>query len=668
MAGNLLNIGKTGLFAAQAGLATTGHNIANANVAGYSRQVVVQSSMLPQDYGYGFVGNGTQVADIKRYSDEFLNVQVRSAQSASSSLNAYSTQINQVDNLLADPTSGLSPALQDFFKAVQDLSSNPAEVASRQALLANGEALTARFQGMNGRLEDLRQGVNDQITSNVNVINTYAQQIARLNDQIGAISSATGSQPNDLLDARDQLVLDLNKQVKATVLRGDNSTINISIGNGQPLVMGNRSFSLTAMKSATDPLRLEVGYVTANKLSPLPESAMSGGELGGLLEFRTGTLDPAQNALGRIAIAMADTINAQHQLGKDAAGVMGGKLFNTPVPLSTANVNNIFTGPNPVSAAISDVSKLTASDYSVSFDGTNYSVSRLPDGLPSTSLTPAAPAPAFPQTLNMDGIDFTFSGAAAAGDKFLVRPTVDGAAKMSMAISDPNKVAAAAPIMASALSGNKGSARITDGVVDKNFLLPGNQLATPATLAYDSASSSLSGFPLYQDVTVTTASGTVTTYPGGTAASPLAAPLAVPFTAGDTISFGGITVTISGQPADLDKFVIDPNAGAAHDNRNMRLIGELQAKGVLDSGKATYQSSYAQLVGTVGNKAREVQVNAKATESLLMQASGAQQNVAGVNLDEEAANLLKYQQAYQAAGKAMQIASTLFDTLLSLGR
>ena len=240
MAGNLLNIGKTGLFAAQAGLATTGHNISNAHVVGYSRQVVVQSTMIPQDYGYGFVGNGTQVADIKRYSDEFLNVQVRNAQSTSSALNAYATQINQVDNLLADPTSGLSPALQDFFKAVQDVSSNPAEIASRQALLANGEALAARFQGMNGRLEELRQGVNSQIVSNVTVINSYAQQIASLNDQISAATTGTGSQPNDLLDARDQLVLDLNKQIKATVVRGDNNSINgvdrqrPAAGDGQP--------------------------------------------------------------------------------------------------------------------------------------------------------------------------------------------------------------------------------------------------------------------------------------------------------------------------------------------------------------------------------------------------------------------------------------------------
>jgi flagellar hook-associated protein 1 FlgK len=391
MAGNLLSIGKTGLFAAQAGLSTTGHNIANANVAGYSRQVTVQASALGQDFGYGFVGNGTQVADIKRYSDEFLNVQVRTAQSSSSALDAYAGQINQVDNLLADATSGLSPALQDFFKAVQDVSSNPAEIASRQALLSNSEALAARFQAMGGRLDELRQGVNAQVTSNVTLINSYAQQIATINDQVAAISGATGGQPNDLLDKRDQLVLDLNKQIKATAVRGDNNSLTVSIGNGQPLVVGNRSYQLAATAAASDPTRMEVGYVTSGKVTELAESAFSGGELGGLMDFRATTLDPAVNALGRTAIGLAATVNAQHRLGLDANGAAGGDLFTLPPPVITANKFNQYTGTVPVGAVVSDVTKLTASNYSVSFDGTNYSVMRLPNGLPATASKCARP-------------------------------------------------------------------------------------------------------------------------------------------------------------------------------------------------------------------------------------------------------------------------------------
>jgi flagellar hook-associated protein 1 FlgK len=279
---------------------------------------------------------------------------------------------------------------------------------------------------------------------------------------------------------------------------------------------------------------------------------------------------------------------------------------------------------------------------------------RLPNGQPATTA-----GATYPQALSMDGVDFSFAAAAAAGDSFVVRPTANGAALMSVVIKDPAKVAAAAPIMTSAPIGNKGSGKISDGTIDASYLLPGNALSGPVTLQYDTATATLSGFPALQDVTVTTAAGS-TTYLAGTPT--------IPYTAGASYSVGGASVTMSGQPADKDLFVIDINSGASRDNRNMRLIGELQAKRIFDGNNATYQSSYAQLVGTVGNKAREVQVNAEATSALLVQASASQQNVAGVNLDEEAANLLKYQQAYQASGKVMQIASTLFDTLLSLGR
>jgi flagellar hook-associated protein 1 FlgK len=221
-------------------------------------------------------------------------------------------------------------------------------------------------------------------------------------------------------------------------------------------------------------------------------------------------------------------------------------------------------------------------------------------------------------------------------------------------------VAAAAPIMTTAPLTNKGSGKISEGVVDKNYLLAGNAITSRVTLQYDTASASLSGFPAAQDVTVTDSAGANTIYPAGT--------VAIPFTAGASYSFGGATVTMGGQPGDGDVFYIEPNSGAARDNRNMKLIGDLQATRILDGNNATYQSAYAQLVGTIGNKAREVQVNAQAGETLLVQATASQQSVAGVNLDEEAANLLKYQQAYQAAGKVMQIAGTLFDTLLTLGR
>ena len=662
MSGNLLNIGKSGLYAAQAGLATTGHNIANANVAGFSRQQVIQSSAQAQDVGNGFMGSGTEVADIQRFSDSFLNDQVRTTQTASSALTAYNTQISQVDNVLSSTTSGLSPALQDFFTSVQDLSANASSAASRQTVLSSAQSLASRFQGLNGQLDDIRTGVNNQISANVTQINAFATQIAQLNDQIGSLSSATGHAPNDLMDTRDQLLVELNKQVKATVVAGSNNTVTVSIGTGQPLVVGTKAYQLATTTAPGDPSRVEVGYVTGNGVSRLADSALTGGELGGALDFRSGTLDNAQNALGRIAIGMAATFNAQNRLGQDSSGNMGGDLFTQAAPLVSANLSTVAANPADVPSAVgvtvSDPSKLTTSNYKVAYDsvGARFTVTRLSDN----TMTPISPyAQPGPQTQTIDGLDFTIGGTGAEGDSFLVRPTANGAAQFAVAATDIGAIAAAGPVMTGALATNKGSAVISEGSVDKDFLLPANAF-TPASLRFNGATNTLSGFTSGQTVKVTSGAGVVQSYVAGTDA--------IPYASGASYTFGGVTLALSGQPVDGDQFSVARNAGGVSDNRNMVLLGALQSKPVLANGSTTYQGAFAQLVGQVGNKAREVQVNSTASDTMLAQASTAQQNVSGVNLDEEAANLLKYQQAYQAAGKVMQIASTLFDTLLSLGR
>ena len=652
MAGNLLSIGKSGLFAAQTALATTGHNIANANVAGYSRQTVTQSAGLAQDLGYGFVGSGTQVADIKRYSDSFLNAQVRSAQAASSAFEGFQGEIAQIDNMLADSTSGLSPTLQDFFSGVQNLAAGGGSAPSRQAVLSSADSLATRFQSLNGRMEEIREGVNAKITSNITLINSYAGQIADLNHRIvGASGSGGGNMsqlPNDLLDQRDQLVLELNKHVKATVIKTETNSYTVSIGSGQPLVVGAKAFELAATRSPTDLGRVEVGYATASKVNILSAAALSGGELGGLLDFRAKSLDPAQNSLGRIAIGFAATFNAQHQLGRDSDNVAGTGFFKQ----AEASVKKDVTGTVPSSSALTativDAGALSTSDYKVSYDGSAYSVLRLSDQ------KPFAISAGVPTTI--DGVEFTLSGTAIRGDNFLVKPTINGAADFKVLLTHGSKIAARAPIATGMALDNTGTAKVSPGSVTKDFATSGMSL--PVTLQYDSpAGGTVSGFPPAQSVEVTL-NGDVTPYAAGAT---------VPYVAGATYSFGGVNVVLSGQPDNKDKFTITDNSSGAGDTRNAALLGDLQTTKVFGKS-ATYQSAYSELVSFVGNKTREVQVNGAASMTLLAQASASQQAVAGVNLDEEAANLVRYQQAYQAAGKVMQIASTLFDTLLSLGR
>jgi flagellar hook-associated protein 1 FlgK len=654
MATSILSIGQSALAAAQVGLSTTGHNIANASTPGYNRQVVVQGAAQAQNFGFGFMGQGTEISTIKRIYNEYLGVQVQSAQTAKSGLDSYFAQIKQIDNMLADPAAGLSPALQDFFSGIQELSSNPAAIPSRQAALSSAEALAARFQSMAGRLNEMEQGVNTQILSSVSVINTFAQQIAQLNDTIGRAQRATGQPPNDLLDQRDQLVLDLSKEIKATVVKQSDGGYNVFIGNGQPLVVGVTTTALANVASPTNPQKIEVAYRTSGgELVIVGESGLAGGKLGGLIEFRSKTLEPAQNALGRVAIGLASTFNAQHQLGVDLNGDAGGAFFAVGSPVVRANTGN--SGSADITASIVDTDALTTSDYRLqTSDGTNFTLTRLSDNT-VTAIT------GFPQTVDGVTIDLA-SGAAGAGDSFLIRPTVDGASGFSVAITDPKLIAAAAalpdpPVDTAVAGANTGTATIGAGTVDSTYA----PLSAPVTLTYNLLANELSGFPVDTDVTVSIG-GVDTVYPGSNPAP------AIVYADGATISFGGISFMISGTPGDGDSFSVESNSVGVGDNRNALLLGALQTANSMNGGTATFQGAYSQMVSQVGNKARELEVTSSATGRLLSETTLALQNESGVNLDEEATNLLRYQQAYQAAAKVMQIASEMFDMLVSLGR
>lgn len=644
---NIFSIAQSGLAAAQAGIATTGHNIANQATPGYNRQQVIQASMDGQNLGgIGFIGNGVQVQTVQRIYNEFLGAQAVSGQATASQLATYYNQVNKVNNMIADPTAGLAPVLDNFFKGVQDLAANPGEVPSGQSMLSSAQTLAARFQSMDAQFRGMQDGVNSEIESAVNNINSYAQQIAKLNDAITKAQS-TGQPPNDLLDQRDFIVGELAKQVKVTVSKQD-SGYTISIGSGQSLVIGNQAMQLSTVTSPTDPNRLEVGYTAANGNSVvLPESSLTGGNLGGLFTYRSQTLDTIQNSLGRIAIGLASTFNAQHRLGQDQNGNMGGDFFNVASPQVSGSTRN--TGNGDVSATITNVDALTTGNYRLSYNGTDYKVTRLPDNTTVYSDT------TFPGEI--DGVTFALAGGTTmdAGDEFLIKPTAAGAQDFRVLIDDPTEIATGVPIRTAAPNTNTGTGTVSAGVINADFDAA-TAAVLPATLTYDATGGTFSGFPAGMDVTVTV-NGTPTVYPAGTP---------VPYTEDATISFGGVEIQIGGKPADGDTFTISNNSNGDGDNRNMLALGELQTKNVLQGGTASYNSAYGQLVSLVGNKTSEMKASSDAEVTLLKQIMDAQQSQSGVNLDEEATNLLRYQQAYQASGKVMQAASDMFDVLISL--
>lgn len=655
---NLLAIGKSGLLAAQAGIATAGHNITNASVPGFSRQGIVQSTTAPIAVGVGFVGTGTEVAQIKRYYDDFLNKSLMGAQARQAQVDTYYTQISQIDNMLADTTLGISPALQDFFKGVQTANSTPSLQAARDSMLSSANTLVARFQEVSGRLREMQDGLNTNITATVNEINSFSKEIASINKQIAAMTLDPLNPPNDLLDRRDQLIRELNQRVQVTVKESDNNMLTVSFGSGQPLVVGGSSVDLGVSISPTDPNRVVVGYETSGGVSVLSDGTFTGGSLGGLMQYRSETLDRVQNAIGQLAAGLATSFNAQHRLGQDLNGDLGGDFFEPMKAYVGYDSRNANGSTTDISATITDASKLTTMDYEVSYDGAQYVVKRT-DGQVTN-----IPAPQM-DPVEIDGVTMMFNGASTAGDRFLIRPTYIAASEMKVAITDYKKIALAGPVATSVPSTNTGSGTISPGVVNQDYLLPGNALTAPLTLTLqladpaDPASSRmLDGLPGTSDFTVTNPDGTTTNYLAGTTS--------IAYVDGATINFNGMSVTIKGTPAVNDTFTIGPNTAGVGDGRNGVLLAGLQTKNILNGNSATFQGNYAGTVNYVGNKTREVQISSDASATAVTQATAAMQTVSGVNLDEEAANLLRYQQAYQAAGKVMQVAGELFDTLLSL--
>ena len=392
---------------------------------------------------------------------------------------------------------------------------------------------------------------------------------------------------------------------------------------------------LKAVQSLSDPSKLEVAYGSGASVIRVQQSSFQGGNLEGLLAFRSESLDVAQNALGRVALVLADTFNQQHKLGQDLNGALGGNFFTQAVPLVNSNTTN--TGTATISASVASSLALTGSDYSLRFDGgTAYTLTRLSDNSVTAFAT-------LPQTV--DGLTIATTAGALAGDSYLIRPTVNGARDITVVISDTAKIAAAAPIRTNASLANIGSGRISAGTVNAVFPVNVN-LQQPVSIVFDSPP--------------TTFTVTGTGIPG----SPVAG---VAYTEGAPITYNGFTLQITGAPVAGDTFTVTGNTNGTADNRNVLLLANLQTKNTVAGGTASYQGAYAQLVSQVGNKTRELELTSLAQTSMVNQIVQSQQSVSGVNLDEEAANLLRYQRAYQAAGRVIQVANTLFDTLLSLG-
>ena len=626
----IFNIGLTGLTAAQTNLTTISHNIANATTPGYHRQRVELQNAYPQPTGNGFIGTGVDVNTVTRLYSDFLETQVMTAQGRLAYLESYRDQIAQIDNLVADPNAGLTPAIDEFFAAVQQVATDPDSPVTRQDMLSGAGTIVGRFRTIDARLAAMQEAGNNNIRALVTSVNTAAREVANLNQAILVAEGANGHPANDLRDQRDALIAELNQLLGVSIAHQTDGTINVMFGAGQNLVIGTRAMSLAAVVSTTDPKRMDIGYDTGATTAVITQS-VTGGELGGILAFQREALEPSMNALGRVAIALAATFNQQHRLGQDLNGALGTDFFTVPSPTVLPRATN--AGNGVLAATLVNAGALTTSDYQIRYNAGSYTVTRLSDGTTSVFA-------GLPQTI--DGVSIALaSGTPANGDTFVLQPTRVGARDMRVALTDGALIAAAAPIRTAAALANTGTASISAGAV----------VGPPPTNAN-----------LLQPVTITFTSPTTFNVSGTGTGNPTG----VAYTAGAPVNFNGWTIAISGSPRAGDVFTVTQNTNGVSDNRNAALLAGLQTAKTIAGGTQSYQGAYSQSVAGIGSKTREMQVTSAAQDTLAKQTVAAQQSLSGVNLDEEAANLIRYQQQYQACGKMIEIAAKLFDTLLAI--
>ncbi|UVM62918.1 flagellar hook-associated protein FlgK [Pseudomonas sp. B21-010] len=685
---SLLNIGMSGLSASQTALVTTGNNIANVDTAGYSRQQTVQTTKASNQYGNVFIGSGTTLADVRRVYNAFLEAQLKTTTSLNSDAAAYQGQITPLDSLLSDSGTGLNGALTKFFASVQNVNAKPGDDASRQLLLSDAQALSNRFNSVANQLTEQSQNINGNLSNMVDQVNNLAATVAQLNKKIAEVSNAGGA-PNDLLDARGETIRQLSTFTGTQVVE-NGSSLDIYLGSGQPLVMGSIVNTLQAVPDKNDPGRIGIQLNSGSSSMDLT-SVLTGGEIGGLMRYRSTVLDPAMNELGRVALVVADQMNSVQASGIDMNGAFGSNLFtniNSAAQISqrsVASLNN-SAGSGNFNIAIKDSGKLTTNDYKVTFTtGTDYTVQRLPDGTSMGAFNTATTPPPV-----IDGFSMTFAnGTAAAGDTFKLTPTRNEAANIKTEMTDSKRLAIAAPLGAAIVPGGSGTLTIPAN---------GQPSMTTKLDIYDAATTTIiqngikNSMPVKVVFGATSADGTSQAYqlldakgtqisngtikPGESNTLSLSVPLKD--ASGNPIMDSSVppvqrTVTfdmsIAGAPSSGASINVSLSQPGSLDNRNGTVLAGLQTAKTVDTGSSSkgisLNDAYGKLVEGVGAKAAQGKLDSAATGAILDNAKTARDSLSGVDLDEETGNLVKFQQYYTASSQIIKAAQQIFSTLIN---
>ena len=644
---DMLNTAVSGLLSFQRALGTVSHNITNVNTEGYSRQRVEIRPQYPAYVGGSYYGNGAMVNSVGRVYDQFLTSELRSTSSVNSKMEMLTNLAGHVDNVLADPVGGISPIMHDFFSAVQDVADDPSSTTARYNMINVANTLTDRFHNIDERFQQLQENTAKDIRTTVDEINNLVENIRQMNVDLNKLSANgdASQQSSDLLDNRDRLLQELSQKINITVVNEGTTDLSIFIGNGQTVLNGSKAFKLDAVPNLGDPTQDYIVYNGFSQITDLTDSLKGGGELGALLEFRDSVLTETRNDLGRVAIALAETFNQQHQQGLDLNNDLGADFFGIASPQVLTYTGN--TGSASISATVSDVTQLTRYDYTLQYDGANWTLTS-DSGAVSAAVADAAPGDT---TISFEGITLVIDGAtnaSAVGDRYRIKPTIDGAGSIQTLISDPLLIAASTPVRSASSLDNLGTTQISPAVVTD---ASNANLFDTVTLSFDNPPATL------RSTSAVVVDGVA-----------YAAGAAIPFSNGMTLASNGWQVDLSGIPQAGDVLTVEKNTDGQGDNGNILKLANLQNAGILDGGNTNYQEAYSTLVGRVGTQAAAAESQREAASALLTQARDRKTSLTGVNLDEEAADLVRYQQAYEAASRIISTTQTLFESLLNAVR
>lgn len=622
---SLINNGLSGLLAAQRALQVTSNNVANATTDGYVRQRVELAERPAQVAGGGLsIGNGVAVNAVTRIYDQFIADELKGATMSQSRAGTVSSLANRVDNLLGNPDSGINQGIQAFFSQAEALNRDPSSAVNRQALIAEGQSLAQRFSQLDAQLGQIGEEVNGRLREAVARINNLASSLAQVNDRI---ATSNVSNPNDLFDEQERLLTQLAELIDFNTIRQPTGAVNVLAGNGQPLVLDNTAYALDLVQNEFDGTKMEVAY-RGRTISNL----ITGGEVAGLLSFRSTILDAAKRDLGQLAIGVTEVFNDQHRQGMDLDGALGGDFFGAATAVNAASANN--SGSAPITVTIADPSGVEARDYLLRYTGSAWELSDMSNGAPVSlggSGTVGDPFTA-------EGLEIVVGAGAAAGDRYRVSAVSGATSEVSVVLTDPRAIAAARPLTSGIALTNLSDASVSDVTV--NDIADPNLLRT-VQIRFDNSTT-------YR---IWDSTGTDLTGPQS-------------YTSGSDISFQGFTVQVTGSPQGGDAFDVRATGAGSGDNSNALALSEIPAQGFFNNGELSVSNVGANLVANVGSATARA-ANELSVQTLLRdQAELDLESVAGVNLEEEAVNLMRFQEAYLASSKIITVANELFLSLL----